>query len=702
MISLKKFSVTFNGNCEIASYSESFAVEGDSGEIRIYPTFAEGYGTYTAYRRAYIACANGETDVINLATDTDSTDEYVTLTQAHTAAGTVHITFELSNGSVYARTEKLSVSVNPAVRLNPAAGGNPYTVTVDVKETATGNAGTSAEVENTGTQRDVKLKFKIPKGATFTPSVDSAGNISWSNDGGLTNPQTGNIKGVKGDKGDKGDKGEQGIQGIKGDTGAKGEKGDKGDKGDKGEQGIQGVKGDTGAKGDKGDKGDTGDTTTVTDSLDSDSTTAALSANQGKVLDSKKADKQTEVGGFIGGNLSTAGLGAAIGNDAHAVEGGAVGGGATAVEGGAIGAQAEVTSGGAVGCLAKAGAGFAGGYNAQVGDSLGTEIDAIQLGTGNNCMPKTLKVYSHTLLDAKGNIPEERFYRISNYTDNFRYLTPSSEDFFELNSTYDGITALTERGKALVSRRVIIPYANTEYGTTIESIGDSDDGWPVFYGALQPVQEVILPNTITRIGSAAFALSAISEMVLPNSVTTIGDVAFSNCPLAKIVIPPSVTTISDTAFSNIQSSMLTVYCAQGSVAESIVCNKPVKIIYTDVEKNSLEKKADAPTIQTAVTNNTLLLADKTETQLLSSDTASLTLTTPATISNSYECAFSFKSGATATTLVYAATPITWRGTDCDADGDFTPQANVSYEVSIKCLGTDADNNPVVVARVGAF
>ena len=98
----------------------------------------------------------------------------------------------------------------------------------------------------------------------------------------------------------------------------------------------------------------------------------------------------------------------------------------------------------------------------------------------------------------------------------------------------------------------------------------------------------------------------------------------------------------------------------------------------------------------------LLLKDRLEKQMLSSDTASLTLTTPATISNSYECAFSFKSGVTATTLVYAATPITWRGTDCDSDGDFTPQANVSYEVSIKFLGKDADNNPVVVARVGAF
>lgn len=36
-------------------------------------------------------------------------------------------------------------------------------------------------------------------GATFTPSVDSAGNLSWSNNKGLANPPTVNIKGPKGD-----------------------------------------------------------------------------------------------------------------------------------------------------------------------------------------------------------------------------------------------------------------------------------------------------------------------------------------------------------------------------------------------------------------------------------------------------------------------------------------------------------------------
>ena len=50
-------------------------------------------------------------------------------------------------------------------------------------------------------------------GATFTPAVDDAGNLSWSNDKGLANPDTVNIKGAKGDKGEKGDTGAKGADG---------------------------------------------------------------------------------------------------------------------------------------------------------------------------------------------------------------------------------------------------------------------------------------------------------------------------------------------------------------------------------------------------------------------------------------------------------------------------------------------------------
>lgn len=41
-------------------------------------------------------------------------------------------------------------------------------------------------------------------GATFTPTVSSSGDLSWTNDQGLENPVTVNIKGPKGDAGQDG------------------------------------------------------------------------------------------------------------------------------------------------------------------------------------------------------------------------------------------------------------------------------------------------------------------------------------------------------------------------------------------------------------------------------------------------------------------------------------------------------------------
>ena len=45
-------------------------------------------------------------------------------------------------------------------------------------------------------------------GVTFTPSVDSSGTISWTNDGGKENPTSRNIMGPKGDQGDPGEDGQ--------------------------------------------------------------------------------------------------------------------------------------------------------------------------------------------------------------------------------------------------------------------------------------------------------------------------------------------------------------------------------------------------------------------------------------------------------------------------------------------------------------
>ncbi len=71
-------------------------------------------------------------------------------------------------------------------------------------------------------------------GATFIPFMDASGNLSWSNNKGLSNPATVNLKG------ENGAVGPQGVPGIQG---------EKGDKGDTGAQGVQGPAGARGADG---------------------------------------------------------------------------------------------------------------------------------------------------------------------------------------------------------------------------------------------------------------------------------------------------------------------------------------------------------------------------------------------------------------------------------------------------------------------
>lgn len=56
-----------------------------------------------------------------------------------------------------------------------------------------GDPGEKGEAGDAGPKGD--------KGTTFVPSVDTDGNISWSNTDGITNPETVNIKGPKGDRG---------------------------------------------------------------------------------------------------------------------------------------------------------------------------------------------------------------------------------------------------------------------------------------------------------------------------------------------------------------------------------------------------------------------------------------------------------------------------------------------------------------------
>lgn len=131
-------------------------------------------------------------------------------------------------------------------------GGLPNPATVNIKgpKGDTGEQGPQGIPGENGNPGE--------NGSTFTPSINANGDLSWSNDGGLPNPETVNIKGPQGPQGPQGEQGPRGIQGIEGPQGPQGETGPQGPQGETGPQGPQGEKGDTGATGPQGPKGDTG------------------------------------------------------------------------------------------------------------------------------------------------------------------------------------------------------------------------------------------------------------------------------------------------------------------------------------------------------------------------------------------------------------------------------------------------------------
>lgn len=103
-------------------------------------------------------------------------------------------------------TNGVSVSSVTQTTTSTADGGtNVVTVTLSNGTTSTFNVKNGSKGSN-GTNGT--------NGATFTPSVDANGNLSWTNNGGLTNPPTVNIKGPKGDKGDAGSGGSGGGSGA--------------------------------------------------------------------------------------------------------------------------------------------------------------------------------------------------------------------------------------------------------------------------------------------------------------------------------------------------------------------------------------------------------------------------------------------------------------------------------------------------------
>ena len=217
-------------------------------------------------------------------------------------------------------------------------------------------------------------------------------------------------------------------------------------------------------------------------------------------------------------------------------------------------------------------------------------------------------------------------------------IVPSDSSYFTVNSTGETITGLTDTGKT--QTELVIPYEiNGVEITTLYSGVGYDEPQSILAGS--SVTKVVVPNSVTTFGRGAFYIcSLLTSINIPNNVISIGDYVFYGCTsLASINIPNSVTSIRDGAFESCNSlksvklpdsitsigvsafqycyaltsieignsvtsidvwtfsgcTNLTIYCEQGSYAETYAKTNNIPVVYTDIDSSKYLTKDNTQT-----------------------------------------------------------------------------------------------------------
>ena len=114
-------------------------------------------------------------------------------------------------------------------------------------------------------------------------------------------------------------------------------------------------------------------------------------------------------------------------------------------------------------------------------------------------------------------------------------------------NTFDGCSSLTS-----VHITDIAAWCNIDFGDTSANPLSSAHN---LYLNGDLVKDLVIPNSVTSIGGAAFyGCSSLTSVTIPESVTSIGDWAFQDCSsLSSVTIPNSVTSIGSYAFEGCSS-----------------------------------------------------------------------------------------------------------------------------------------------------
>lgn len=170
---------------------------------------------------------------------------------------------------------------------------------------------------------------------------------------------------------------------------------------------------------------------------------------------------------------------------------------------------------------------------------------------------------------------------------------------FDADGVFDKrVNRLDSKVSQEVEQRIYADSSLNERINKIKYYGDADieispDEWFVFndeehtiLGGFSEGHEnetsIVIPYSVTIVGEGAFThCESLTNVIIPNSVTSISSSAFSYCySLTSITILDSVTSIGKDAFAGCTN--LTIYCEQGSCADTFAKENNIPVKYTDI------------------------------------------------------------------------------------------------------------------------
>ena len=267
------------------------------------------------------------------------------------------------------------------------------------------------------------------------------------------------------------------------------------------------------------------------------------------------------------------------------------------------------------------------------------------------------------------------FDEMFQHCSNLKELNLSS---FDTRKAKDGVTVSENGGKSFTLKNIFNGMNRLEKITLGENFSFNGDGTTTSNAGVLPT-----PNSEYIKHAIGSWYNDVDEAILPSDIPnkTVGTYYAIASKYRNLIL------VSSGSLEDIADS---IRKKVGGLDKLYPVDMPEKI----------NLMFDATTIITEITNDTLVLESKQEARL--GEISTLILMMPTEVDLSYESEFSFTSGATPTTLTYSSTPITWRGDDCDADGEFVPETNTNYEIGVKCLSVSENGDVTVVARVGAY